>query len=263
MIELMNPADRSELRARVASAEPFPFIVIDDFLREDFADEVHASFPAYADSASTGKTFTTVNQRGKYQVSDSKGFPEPITLLNEMLASTDFLEFVSKVMAIPDLIADEELSGGGIHQTGPRGILDVHIDFNYIEPRQLHRRLNILIYFNKDWDASWGGNVELWDNDVQVCHHSLSPTFNRCVIFETSEISWHGVTAVNCPEGKSRNSFAAYYYTKEAPAHWTGSYHSTIFKARPDEVLKKALLMPTETFIRHRLKGFVKKLLLR
>ncbi len=127
-----------------------------------------------------------------------------------------------------------------------RGHLDVHVDFNYLEERQLHRRLNILIYFNKDWDPEWGGNIELWDKDVKVCHQSFSPIFNRCVVFATSEHSYHGVTAVRCPEDRTRRSFAAYYYTKEAPPHWDGAVHSTNFKARPDEVLKGHVLMPLE-----------------
>ncbi len=112
--------------------------------------------------------------------------------------------------------------------------------------RELHRRLYILIYFNKDWQPEYGGNIVLWDEHVKVCHHSFSPIFNRCVVFETNEVSYHGVTAVKCPPGQARKSFAAYYYTKEAPAHWTGVAHSTIFKARPDEVIKGNVMMPLE-----------------
>src|SRR5205823_4330439 len=171
-------------------------------------------------------------------------FPEPIAALNRALAAPEFCDLLSQVFKIPGLLPDEQLVGGGMHQTGPRGHLDVHVDFNYIEKRQLHRRLNILIYFNKDWRPEWGGNIELWDKNVKFCHQSLSPIFNRCVVFATNEISFHGVTAVNCPAGGSRKSFAAYYYTREAPAHWDGRSHSTIFKARPDEVLKGAVLMP-------------------
>jgi hypothetical protein len=144
-------------------------------------------------------------------------------------------------------LADDQLVGGGIHQTGPRGHLDVHIDFNYIEDRQLHRRLNILIYFNKDWRPEWGGNIELWNKDVTVCHHSFSPIFNRCVVFTTNEISFHGVTAVKCPADRTRKSFAAYYYTKEAPVGWNGESHTTIFKARPNEILKGQVFMPLES----------------
>jgi Rps23 Pro-64 3,4-dihydroxylase Tpa1-like proline 4-hydroxylase len=106
--------------------------------------------------------------------------------------------------------------------------------------------LNILIYFNKDWDPSWGGNIELWDRQVTTCTYSFSPVFNRCVVFETSDISYHGVSAVKCPEGRSRKSFAAYYYTREAPPHWDGEAHSTIFKARPHELVKGRVLMPLE-----------------
>src|SRR5262249_50638092 len=103
------------------------------------------------------------------------------------------------------------------------------------------------IYFNENWDKKWGGNIELWDKDVSVCHHSFAPIFNRCVIFATSEISFHGVTAVQCPPDRVRKSFAAYYYTTEAPQHWTGHSHTTIFKARPNEVLKGYILMPMES----------------
>lgn len=193
-----------------------------------------------------GRSFAAVNERGKVQITNSKVFAEPIRRLHEELASPEFLDLMSYALDVPGLMADPELVGGGIHETGPRGHLDVHVDFNYIEERDLHRRANILVYMNKNWKPEWGGNIELWDKDVKKCHHSFSPIFNRCVVFATNEISYHGVTAVKCPEGVMRKSFAAYYYTKEAPAGWTGEKHSTIFKARPNERLKKYLLMPGE-----------------
>jgi hypothetical protein len=120
------------------------------------------------------------------------------------------------------------------------------VDFNYLRERQLHRRLNILVYFNEGWQESWGGNIELWDREVKVCHHSLSPVFNRCVVFATSDISFHGVTAVSCPRDVIRKSFAAYYYTREAPLGWDGMEHSTVFRARPGEHMKRHVLMPLE-----------------
>jgi hypothetical protein len=243
---VINPIDREALRRQFQSAEPFPFFKIDNFLREDFAQEVHDSFPSYEEAMEVGKTFKGVNEKGKVQVTDSDTFAEPVRRLNEALASQEFLDLLSYVTGMPDLLADDQLVGGGIHQTGPRGHLDVHVDFNYIKDRDLHRRLNILIYFNKDWRPEWGGNIELWDQEVKNCAHSFSPIFNRCVVFETNEISYHGVSAVQCPPGQSRKSFAAYYYTKEAPAHWTGKAHDTIFRARPDEKFKGRVLMPAE-----------------
>ena len=163
-----------------------------------------------------------------------------------MLASAEFRETLSYAFEIPDLLDDPRLIGGGMHQTGPQGHLDVHVDFNYVRDQEIHRRLNILVYFNRDWKPEWGGEVELWDKNVRKRHHAFLPMFNRCVIFATSPISYHGVTAVKCPQGITRKSFAAYYYTKQAPEGWDGQSHSTIFKARPNEVLKGRVLMPAQ-----------------
>jgi hypothetical protein len=243
---MINPIDREELRERVRNAPPFPFFCIDGFLDPAFAARVHDAFPTFEEAGKIGLAFNGVNEGGKIQVTDSTHFTEPIAELNRELADPEFLGMLSYVFDIPGLLADDQLIGGGIHQTGPRGHLDVHVDFNYLKDRQLHRRLNILIYLNKDWRPEWGGNIELWDKDVTICRHSFSPVFNRCVVFETNDISYHGVTAVTCPEGRTRRSFAAYYYTREAPAHWTGEFHSTLFKARPDEVIKRNVLMPLE-----------------
>jgi Rps23 Pro-64 3,4-dihydroxylase Tpa1-like proline 4-hydroxylase len=242
----INPIDRDQLRMQVGTAAPVKNFCIDNFLDESFAESVLAAYPSFEEALKVGTSFAAVNEKKKVQVTDSSTFAEPIAELNRELASPEFLGLLSDVFEMPNLLADEELVGGGIHQTGSRGHLDVHVDFNYIPERELHRRLNILIYFNKDWKPEWGGNIELWDADVKHCHHSFSPIFNRCVVFETNEISYHGVTAVKCPEGMSRKSFAAYYYTREAPAHWNGVAHSTIFRARPDEVLKGNVMMPLE-----------------
>lgn len=248
-MHFINPLDSGALREKVRQATPFPSLCIDGFLSEEFANRVYRAFPTYEEAVSMGREFAAVNEKRKVQVVDSRKFPLPLRLLNEALAAQEFLDLMSYAFDIPGLLADEELVGGGVHETGPQGRLDVHVDFNYVEKKALHRRLNLLLYFNKDWREEWGGRLELWDKDVKVCQHSFLPIFNRCIVFETSEISFHGVTAVTCPKNVSRKSFAAYYYTKEAPAHWTGVSHSTIFKARPDEKLKGAVLMPAEKAI--------------
>jgi hypothetical protein len=253
---MINPIDRDWLRAQVRRSKPVPNFKIDNFLDEGFANRVLAAFPSYDEAIKVGRSFAAVNEYKKVQVTDAALFAEPVAQLNAALAAPEFVDLLSYVFDISNLMADDQLVGGGIHQTGPRGFLDVHIDFNYIEERQLHRRLNILIYFNRDWKDEWGGNIELWDKDVKVCHHSFSPIFNRCVVFATNEISYHGVTAVKCPPDQTRKSFAAYYYTKEAPIGWAGEHHTTIFKARPNEVVKGRVLMPLESAKRNMVEAF-------
>ena len=250
-LEGINPIDQDALKATVDHSQPVKNFMIENFLDENFANEIHDCFPSFAEAKALGNnTAATVNEQNKYQVTDSTQFKPPLLRLHEMLQSEYFCKMLSHVFDIPNIIPDPELVGGGIHQTGPRGHLDVHVDFNYIKERQLFRRMNILIYFNKDWNEDWGGNIELWDKDVKNCVHSFSPSFNRCVVFETNEISYHGVTAVKCPEGNARKSFAGYYYTTDTPEWWDGNAHSTRFKARPDEKLKASVLMPAEKMSR-------------
>lgn len=244
---MLNPLDREKLRADFANAKPFPYVKIDNFIAPEKAKAIVAAYPSFDTALGQGRTFTTVNERKKVQISDASKYAPPVAELNNLLASPEFLKDLAYITGIPNLLADEQLMGGGIHITGPGGRLDVHVDFNYIEDRQLHRRLNLLLYLNQPWQESWGGQFQLWDKDVKNCAATFEPAFNRCVIFETNEISFHGVIPVSSEAPAPRRSFATYYYTKEAPAHWTGVSHSTIFKARPEEKLKGAVLMPAES----------------
>ena len=239
--------DREKLRAKFTTAKPVPHIVIDGFIDSLAAKSVVSSYPDFDSALNLGRTFKTVNERKKIQISDYRKFSDPVAELNEALASPEFLSDLAYITNIPSLLADEQLVGGGIHITGPGGRLDVHVDFNFIEDRQLHRRLNLLLYLNEPWQKDWGGQFQLWDKDVKNCEATFDPIFNRCVIFETGEVSFHGVIPVSSMAPSPRRSFAAYYYTKEAPVHWTGKSHSTIFKARPTETVKGMILMPVET----------------
>ncbi len=245
-MSVIRPLNLPELRRQFNEAEPFRHLVIDDFLDPDFAAEVSAAYPTFETALAGGFAFDFVNEKKKVQVTDTARFPDPVARLHEAISGQEFRDGLAQVTGIDDLLADEELIGGGMHVTGPHGRLDVHVDFNYVADRKLHRRLNILIYLNPTWEHDWGGQVELWDDQVQRCYQSLRPVMGRCVIFETSDISYHGVAALTCPDGVERKSFAAYYYTREAPAGWDGTEHSTVFRARPDERLRGYVLMPAE-----------------
>lgn len=238
--------DLDELREEFMSARPFPHVMIEPFLSPEDAERIASAYPSFEDAEKIGHQFSAVNELRKIQVTDSAQFPEPIAELNTLLASDEFLKVIEHITGIDRLLADPSLAGGGMHMTGSRGRLDVHVDFNYLESDDVYRRLNLLLYLNPVWEREWGGAVELWDEKVKTKHHAFAPKLNRCVIFETSERSYHGVEEVVCPEGQTRNSFAVYYYTKEPPAGYDGVNHSTIFRARPDEHLKRYVLMPAE-----------------
>jgi Rps23 Pro-64 3,4-dihydroxylase Tpa1-like proline 4-hydroxylase len=259
--------DCDRLRREYINARPFPFVAIDGLLDLRFAEEVARAYPSFDHAAQQGRTFKSVNERKKIQITDAKFFPPAVARLNQALADPSFLSELSYITGIPDLLADKELVGGGIHMTGPGGRLDVHVDFNYLEDRKLYRRLNLLVYLNPIWEPQWGGHLQLWDKGVSSCRHAFAPCPNRCVIFETSDISFHGVTPIAAEAPFPRISFAAYYYTRQPPANWEGTVHSTVFKARPEERLRKYVFMPAEALHRrvrdsfHSLKRGAKKVI--
>lgn len=246
-MSLISNHNWAELGRTFKEAEPFPCICIDNFLLPDFADRVASCYPDYQKALGVGDEFVSLNERKKIQITDPECFPGPVSELSEAISSPPFMQILEDMTGISQLVWDPDFSGGGMHLTASSGILDVHVDFNYEEKLSLYRRINILIYLNPVWEAAWGGAVELWDRDVKACVKSFEPVHNRCVIFETSDYSYHGVTAVQTPGSISRNSFAVYYYTKDAGENDGSSHggnHTTIFRARPDEHMKKYWSMP-------------------
>jgi hypothetical protein len=246
----LGPIDFALVRRQMQAAPGFPHFCIDDFLEPAFAWAAHDSFPSYAEAQRVGFSFAGVNEKRKTQITDVALFAPPIRRLHELLASEAFVERMSYISGIPNLVADPQLVGGGIHETNHGGHLDVHVDFNVNEGTGLFRRLNILVYFNVGWQESDGGVLDLWDADVRRCVGRFVPVFNRAAGFATSASSWHGVTPVTCAADRLRRSFAAYYYTAAPPPGWDGVHRSTIFRARPDEHWKGRVAMPAEGLLR-------------
>jgi hypothetical protein len=214
------------------SADLFRHVVIDDFLETNFGQQLRADFPAFEDRHALNEMGHVGGKAVRMDVRDiSDGYRE----LDRYLQSAEFLGFVSTVTGIPDLLYDPDYLGGGTHENRHGQGLDAHVDFNYHPRTKWHRRLNLIIYLNEEWDDAWGGDLELhsdpWD---AASNRSLSvrPVLNRAVIFETTETSWHGFSRIDLPEDRrkdSRKSFAIYLYTRERPAQETAPPHATIY----------------------------------
>ena len=249
VLEVLAEHDFDHLARKFQSATPYPWVCIDNFLKPDFAEILASSYPSYDDASNLGREFKAINETRKVQVVDANKYPAPVAKVHQLFSSDEWLDIVSNFTGIPNLLADPDMNGGGMHLYGSGALLDVHVDFNFVESRSWHRRLNILLFLNREWKSEWGGQFELWNADVSDRGGALDPVHNRCVLFQTNEISYHGVKKVVCPPQVTRNSFAAYYYTREAPEGWDGSTHTTRFIARPDEKLKR-MLMPLERYIK-------------
>jgi hypothetical protein len=160
--------------------------------------------------------------------------------LDAMLRTREFLTFVSQITNIPKLFYDPDYLGGGTHENLHGQDLDPHVDFNYHPKNQRHRRLNLIVFLNPEWREEWGGAFELhvnpWLPPEEDPVTTIVPITNRCLIFETSENSWHGFKRINLPPEKrhlSRRSIAVYYYTRHRPTREIAPSHSTIYVQRP------------------------------
>jgi Rps23 Pro-64 3,4-dihydroxylase Tpa1-like proline 4-hydroxylase len=152
------------------------------------------------------------------------------------LNSGPFTAVLSQLTGIDDLLVDAQLLGGGVHLVKPGGLLRVHADFRRHLSSNLARRLNLLLYMNKDWREEYGGHLELWDPGMKTCVERVLPVANRCVIFSTTEDSYHGhPRPLTCPEGTLRSSIALYYYTADRPSIVDDRVHSTAWQELPEE----------------------------
>lgn len=153
----------------------------------------------------------------------------------------EFRSIISAVTDVKPVLADPDFIGGGMHQGGDGSFLDIHADFNKHMTTGKYRRLNILIYLNKNWKKKYGGDLELWDNKMKRCVKKISPDFNRCVIFATDKVSYHGYRKMRLPKDVTRKSIAAYYYSNRPAEGEDLEFHNTLFQARPGELRNRFL----------------------
>lgn len=211
-----------------STASPFAHAIFDDFLPLDVANALYDAFPNPKELE-----WFKFNNPNEVKLASSQAERMP-TVIREFLYFVNaqpMLTFLARLTSIPALIPDPSYTGGGLHQIQRGGKLGVHIDFNKQETTQLDRRLNLIIYMNKDWDESYGGHFELWDHDKKGCVRSVLPIFNRAVVFSTHEKSYHGhPNPLTCPEDQTRKSIALYYYTNGRPAdELANGTHTTVF----------------------------------
>ena len=130
------------------NAEPFPSIYIDDFFDEQFLNQVLNEFPDLSKLDSIN--FNDPNQK-KFAGKGELTFGHNTRLLMHYLNSEPFLLFLTKLTGIKEkLISDPYFEGGGLHEIKQGGLLKVHADFNKHSETRLDRRINVLVYLNKD-----------------------------------------------------------------------------------------------------------------
>ena len=220
----------NSLKKEFHSKKPFKYLMFENFFPTEIAEEILSSYPTIEDGKWDGTTY--LDQKNKFQKTKfEKG--STLDAVFKELNSEPFLNWLEKLTEIDSkLIGDDELFGGGLHQSINGAFLNVHVDYNIHPKTKFHRRLNVLVYMNKDWKDEYEGHLELWDltDNKKELIGKYAPMFNRCVIFETNEISFHGHPKhLNTPAGINRKSLATYYYTESRPTNEIAGEHNTIY----------------------------------
>ena len=199
------------------SADPFPHCYFDNFFDNEVLNELITEFPDITDPIweASSQEGIQVKLRSNWQ---SEADIRPVTKsVVHFLNSGAVMKQLSRLTGIEKLISDPYYTGGGLNCTKRDGLLDVHADGNWHHAMGVHRRLNVILYLNKDWNLNWGGALELWDDSLSECVKSIDPVGNRLVVFETHDRTFHGhPNPLNCPPDESRKSLILYYYTAAA-----------------------------------------------
>jgi Rps23 Pro-64 3,4-dihydroxylase Tpa1-like proline 4-hydroxylase len=205
------------LAEKYQNSHPFPNLYLDDFFDPNFLEKVLEEFPDL-DKVDDKIYYKNPNEDKLASKGEAQFGPNTRRLVH-FLNSQTFLEFLQELTGIEEtLIPDPYFEGGGFHQIKPGGFLKIHVDFHKHRKMQLSRRLNLLIYLNKNWEESYGGHFELWEKDMSASALKIAPLFNRIAMFSTTGDSWHGhPEPLSCPPDRSRKSLALYYYTNGRP----------------------------------------------
>jgi Rps23 Pro-64 3,4-dihydroxylase Tpa1-like proline 4-hydroxylase len=231
--EFLKQLDRraEELAPQYRVNKPFPHIFFDDFLPQAVADRALETFPD--PDKIDWLRHRGIDQHKKLAFDNAEFLPSPLRDILFFLNSRPMLLFLEKLTGIAGIFGDPYYNGGGLHQIKPGGSLEVHADYSYHPLLKVDRRINVLVYLNKDWKEEYGGHFELWNRELTQAEAKILPLFNRCAIFSTTSHSYHGhPTALTCPPDRTRKSIATYYFSNGRPAEDETTVHPVAFVRR-------------------------------
>jgi Rps23 Pro-64 3,4-dihydroxylase Tpa1-like proline 4-hydroxylase len=204
--------DINTYKKAFTDGKPFKNVVIPNFLNESVLDQISSEFP---NDFEDNKDWFHYNNplEVKYLNSNIENFPKTIKNLYYALSTEQIVKLFSGISSIDELERDPTLYGCSLHAHGNNGRLNLHLDYEkhpLLENKE--RRLNLILYLNKEWKREWNGETELWNDDVTECITKHPITYNSALLFQTNDISWHGVPEkIKCPQNEYRKTLAYYY----------------------------------------------------
>lgn len=175
-----------------------------------------------------GKHFT---RKGScmYEYNDLLQTPKQDELVHA-LHSSEFLRWLEDLTGVDKLLPDPHLVGAGYMKSFRGDTLQVHTDFNWVEETHLHRAVSIIIYFNKDWQESWGGNLNFYDFDNDKLLSSVKPDWGNMLVWTYHNLVYHGYPdPMTCPDGESRKGIRLFYYKSKSKPDSENPPHRSLY----------------------------------
>ncbi|MEO6870488.1 MAG: 2OG-Fe(II) oxygenase [Ginsengibacter sp.] len=235
------------LHKEFISGNPFPYVVIDNFLDSTLALSLSHNFPAMENM---DVFYKGLNER-KGEHSNFDSLTPDFTLLKEKLNSPKLIRQIEEITGIKDLFTLDDRYGRGLHQGGNNSFLDTHIDYNLHPILKKQRQLNLIIFLNENWEKEWGGCLQFSNTNRTEVVASIIPKFNTAVIFICNSISYHGYDLIQCPPEVTRKSFYNYYFT-EPGKHLI--FHDTVFQTTGHDSWLRKVTIITKEFLKNAIK---------
>lgn len=193
-------------KLKFSNADPFPHLVIENFLFEDKYHELIKVLPPPGEKSNDYLFAKNKFENPKFDLNSKF-----LTQFREELCGQRFENYLSSLYG-EKIFIDGSFVGGGLHQGGSGSFLDMHADFNrHPVKKEWVRELNILLYLNEGYIDSWGGELKL-HNSLNNKVSLVAPKGNRLVIMLTKDFTLHGYNKIQFPFGRYRTSIAAYAY---------------------------------------------------
>ena len=216
MLDYINTDNLEKAFKSYQGAFPFDYCVVDNFFDQQMAENLSNDFPEFNDEI----WHQYDNPIEIKKVSNLWNiFPPTTYSVFSDLNSPEFVKYLSQISNIDPLYSDNGLNGGGWHMLNNGGKLNPHLDYSMHPKLPLQRKINLIVYLNKNWKEDWGGELGLWSSTEngtkpKKIEKIVPPLFNRAIFFDTTMDSWHGLyNIVNSPENEFRKSMAIYYLT--------------------------------------------------
>ena len=218
---------------------PFPYLKIDNILDEYFATQIQEEILNISEE--NWDRYENPFE-SKYTLRDKSDLPPHCKQLFSLLTSQDMLDNLTHIMKIP-IYNDPTKNWWGIHKYDNGDKLDIHVDAGIHPTTKQKKQLTLGIYLSsKEWNDDNGGHLEIWEgentanNNAKLirCCEKILPKFNRMVLFDCNDFSWHGNPyPIKCEKGEKR-VFVTISYVSDSTES-LNKRQKAFFVKHPDE----------------------------